>query len=89
MEPFTSEDREMWAFFRPLAGRALRMLGYGLCALFLLVANTYPLGGFWSLAIAVGLLGAASASAKIGQIAIAVLLAMALIPYPFVQSLVP
>lgn len=70
----------------PAISRTVRAVGYGVCALGLLAANTYPLAGFWSIAIAIGALGGSTASAKFGQIALVVLLFMALVPYTFATS---
>lgn len=84
-EPTFTPDE--WAKIEKYGPQAFRAAGYFACALLLLSANTYPINGLWSIAIAIGLLGAASASARIGQAALAVLLAMALIPYPMVAPL--
>ncbi|NKM54599.1 hypothetical protein GFL21_08700 [Rhizobium anhuiense] len=59
--------------------RSFRSVAYFLISLCLLLANTYGLPK-WYVSSAIGLLGLTSASARIGQVAIAVLMIMALIP---------
>ncbi len=83
------QDYEDFLLMLPYLKRALRAAGYGVCAWLLLMANTYPIEGSLSIVLAVTILGAASASARLGQIAIVALLAMALVPFPLIAAFFP
>jgi len=60
--------------------RVLRGIAYFAVALMLLRSNSYGLFNQTSVAIAIGILGVGSASARLAQTAIAVLLFMAILP---------
>ncbi|NTI17596.1 hypothetical protein G6L94_19275 [Agrobacterium rhizogenes] len=67
--------------------RVLRGVAYFGVALMLLRSNSYGLLNQTSVAIAIGILGAGSASARLAQTAIAVLLFMAILPIGIFGSL--
>ena len=67
--------------------RVLRGVAYFGVALMLLRSNSYGLLNQTSVAIAIGILGAGSASARLAQAAIAVLLFMAILPIGILGSL--
>lgn len=85
----TPNDNAEYAFYMEWIMRLFRMVSYGFAAVLLLAVNTYPINGFWMIAFAIGLLGAGSASAKISQASLALLLLMALLPYPLLLSFLP
>jgi len=81
VEKLTNEEANaLWRKLTTVASRAFRGVGYAVLTYVLVSLNTYGLSSAFWLAVAVGLLGIGSASARMGQIAIAVLLAMAIIP---------
>ncbi|MDR6901452.1 hypothetical protein J2W52_003076 [Rhizobium miluonense] len=76
-------DQQIHDFFvRGLSwgARVLRGVAYFGVALMLLRGNSYGLLNETSIATAIGILGAGSASARLAQTAIAVLLFMAILP---------
>lgn len=76
-------DEELTQFIRavkPWGARIVRGVCYGIVALMLIRANAYGVADAATLAPAIGILGSGTSSARLGQLAIAVLLIMAVLP---------
>ena len=82
-----STDDEWIDMLRPQIPRVARALVFGVCAFLLLLANTYPLGGFMSLVLSIALLAGFHVTSKIARMALIALVAMALVPYPAIIAL--
>ena len=83
-------DQQIHDFFMKSlswGARVLRGVAYFAVALMLLRSNSYGLLNQTPVAIAIGILGAGSTSARLGQTAIAVLLFMAILPVGIFESL--
>ncbi len=69
------------------SARLVRCLGYFLIAVCLLWANQMNVPFSWSVALAIGILGFGSKSARIGLLAISLLLFMAIFPVEYLQAM--
>src|SRR3546814_6673956 len=81
-EDWLTEDdmRALWAGAMLWGLRVVRGCGYAIVAFILVRLNTYGLADAFWLSVALGLLGAGTASARLGQLALAGLLVMAVFP---------
>jgi hypothetical protein len=80
IDDITENEIEFLRKLFPWAQRALRGLAYFAIAWCLTRVNTYGIPNPTYLALAIGVVGAGSNSARIGQYSLIVLFAMALIP---------
>ena len=83
-------DQQIHDFFMKgvsWSARVLRGIAYFGVAIMLLRGNSYGIMNQTSVAIAIGILGAGSASARLAQTAIVVLLFMAILPIGIFESL--
>ncbi len=90
-EFFTDDEiKALWSEMYSVVPRIVRGLGYAAVAYILASLNAYGLTNAFWLAAAIGLLGTASvnASARLGQIAIGLLLVMAVLPPDAVAKIV-
>lgn len=71
--------RELSLFF-PRFGQFFRAITYALVAYLLLSVNTYGIAGHGILSLTIGLLGIGHRSAFISQLAIVILMLMAIVP---------
>jgi hypothetical protein len=81
-EEFFTDEQIYSLFTKGLGwlGRVVRGASYFVIALLLIRVNSYGLPQANYLAIAIGLLGAGSSSARVAQLSIAILLFMAVLP---------
>ena len=87
-EFFTDEEmRNFWLYILSWGPRIIRGTSYFLIAYLLISINSYGLAWPVCLAAVIGFLGAGTASARIAQVAIAVLLLMAVIPVGVIHAL--
>jgi hypothetical protein len=70
-----------------LEARLTRSVLYFVLAILLLSANTYGIESFWALAFAIAVFGMLGTAAVIGQICLAILGVMAVIPAPALASI--
>jgi len=77
---------EIAGTFLPPLKRVQRVLGYFAVTAFFIHASPYRVDHPWLIAAGVGLLGGASQSAKIGQIAILYFAALAVVPDRLIMS---
>lgn len=88
-EHISDEDlKQFLVSIKPWGARIFRGLCYGIVALMLIRANAYGLASSTILAPAIGILGSGSSSARLGQLAIAALLTMAVLPPSVFATLV-
>jgi hypothetical protein len=71
-----------------LEARLTRSILYFVLAILLLSANTYGIENFWSLAFAIAVFGMLGTAGVIGQICLAILGIMAVIPAPALTAIV-
>ncbi|PZM11162.1 hypothetical protein [Rhizobium tubonense] len=81
-EDFFTDEQVRDLFMKGLEwiGRIVRGISYFVIALLLIRINSYGLPNATYLAIAIGLLGSGSSSARVAQLSIAILLLMAVLP---------
>lgn len=86
-EMFTdAQINGMWRKGFSWVGRIFRGISYFVIALILIRMNTYGVPNSNYLALAIGLLGAGSSSARVAQISLAVLLIMAILPLSMINT---
>lgn len=81
-EDFFTDEQVYDLFIKAVGwvGRIVRGIAYFVIAFLLIRINSYGLPNATYLAIAIGLLGSGSSSARIAQLSIAILLFMAVLP---------
>ncbi|MGR9155156.1 hypothetical protein [Rhizobium leguminosarum] len=77
---------EEWHYLLAASTRFLRGGGYAIVAGLLLSTIEYHIKGQWTVVLAIGLLGLFTSTARIGQLGLLILLAMALISPEIAQS---
>jgi hypothetical protein len=87
-EEFFSDEQIYSLFTKGLGwpGRVVRAIAYFVIATLLIRINSYGLPNASYLALAIGLLGAGSSSARVAQLSIAILLFMDVLPLSVVAA---
>ncbi|TCL70528.1 hypothetical protein [Rhizobium sp. BK251] len=82
------EVAAMQAYLNRSAGMLFRFASYWLIATLLLQANTYAIPSPFFVALSIGLLGLTVSSAKVGQLGLAILMVMAIVPSNTLANLI-
>jgi hypothetical protein len=88
-EEFFTDEQIYSLFTKGLGwlGRIVRGASYFVIALLLIRINSYGLSNATYLAVAIGLLGAGSSSARVAQLSIIILLIMAVLPLSMIGTI--